>query len=85
MTVFGNVYVLDRAGNKLSRNGKTLGRMNDINCVELKTTGASRVTNTVRIILNNGRRIFVETGRPDAVSALASSIAQFAGVQIVWA
>jgi hypothetical protein len=85
MAMTGNVYVLDRAGNKLTRNGTSLGRMNEINCVELKTTGASRVTHTVRIILNSGRRIFVETGRPDAISALASSIAQFAGVQVVGA
>ena len=81
----GNVYVLDRSGNKIVRNGKKLAGLNDINCVELKTTGASRVTNTVRIILNSGRRIFVETGRPEDVSALASSIAQFAGVQVVGA
>jgi len=85
MVAYGDIYVLDRAGNQLIRNRKTLASMSDINYVELKTTGASRVMNTVRIVLNSGRRIFVETGRPEDVSGVASSIAQFAGVQVVGA
>jgi hypothetical protein len=80
---YGDVYLLDRDKNRIVRNTKYVGKVSEIGFVENKALGPAGASATVSLILSDGRRVFVETGKAADVSEIAKTIAQFAGVEIL--
>jgi hypothetical protein len=75
--------VLDIYKDRIIRNTKAIGRFSAIKNVEVKAVRPAGTSGAVTKILADGRRIFVETGEPAKVSAIAQAIAQFAGVEVI--
>jgi hypothetical protein len=82
---YGDIYILDRDKNRISRNSRPVGSFNEIWYVEIRATGIQKSSNTVTIVTTSHKRIFVETGAPSDTTELANTIAQFVGVQVVQA
>jgi len=80
--IFRDTIVLDRRSDILKRGLRTIGRLSDVQFVEIDDTPRVQVMNEMALIFQNGRRfsLLLYDGRADAgLHAAAERIALFIG------
>jgi hypothetical protein len=78
-----DVYLIDRNTDAILRNSRKIGAFRDIDHVEVKTIRTSIDLSAVTIVMKDGRRIFIESGRSTDALSLSNDIGQFAGVEVI--
>jgi hypothetical protein len=78
----GDAVVINRLKSMVYRNSQGVDLFSEFSCIELRPFHDTEPAKMITLVRNNGKRLFIETGRPAEIDALADDINQLTGIEI---